>query len=212
MVWTCRRLAAVTLVSAAAVACEFEFSYDAIEAPLGTVGEIGIRVTKTHPRCVLSSMDEYDIAGESVQILDQTTWVEVAPNVFETWVTVSLSDVGAGVLRISKFCTKEGYEEALLPVQITTPIADGDWATAVSGLYPFDVAKDSVVETLTGTLTWDGSTLRLGDLVLAAPAYLGEEPIEAAVTLFVDVSSGEPAPLLAVGDSLFLRLAPSIGA
>ena len=37
-------------VGAGAMACEFLFNYEEIAAPLSTVGEIGVRVQKTHNR------------------------------------------------------------------------------------------------------------------------------------------------------------------
>ena len=67
-------LSLLALFTLSASACEFYFSYESISAPIGTVGEIGIRVQKTHAKCTLSSMDDYAIDGEGIQILGETAW------------------------------------------------------------------------------------------------------------------------------------------
>jgi len=42
-----------------------------------------------------------------------------------------LSALGAGFLKISKTCSKEGYEEAGLPVTVTAGEEDGVWSEAL---------------------------------------------------------------------------------
>ncbi len=120
---------AVGLVS---FGCDFVFSYKSITAPVGTWGEVGIRVYKTHANCTLPSPYAYDIATAGVQILEETPWREVQPNVIEKWVILSLAEVGDGFLKISKTCTKEGYEEGILPIRVTAPTSDGAWFRAWS--------------------------------------------------------------------------------
>ena len=79
-----------------ASACTFYFNYESIAAPIGTVGEVGLRVQKTHAKCTLSSMDDYAIDGEGIQILGETAWEDLGGNLFEKWVQVSLSEEGEG--------------------------------------------------------------------------------------------------------------------
>jgi len=99
-------------------ACEFCFSYEEIEAPLGTEGEIGVRVVKTHNRCTMESPLDYDFDGENITITGETEWEQVDTNVFEKWLLVSLSSPGDGFLRVSCTCSKEGYQEAVLPISV----------------------------------------------------------------------------------------------
>lgn len=112
-------LMGMTIVSFPALACEFTFNYDRIEAPIGTVGEIGVRVEKTHPRCTMDDSLDYQFDWEGIQILGETDWEEIGPQLYEKWFQVSLSSIGEGFLKISKDCSKEGYEEAVLPITVT---------------------------------------------------------------------------------------------
>ncbi len=196
----------VVAASTAAVACNFTFNYEQIEAPLGTVGEIGIRVEKTHNQCVLSSTDLYEIALEGGQILGETEWVEVDRNVYEKWIAVSLSMQGEGRLVISKFCTKEGYEEGVLPITITPPVDESPWEAAMSGDYPFDAPSGATVVSVTGSPLLEDEGLRIGDTGVRLPENVEEAyqlPLE--VRLFTATRDGDVVPLLLVGDGLFLR-------
>ena len=102
----------VLAITLSAAACQFSFNYTEITAPLGTVGEIGVRVQKDHNNCTLPSMDDYQFAWENIQVLGETAWEGIGPDLYERWFQVSLSEIGDGYLMISKDCTKEGYEEA----------------------------------------------------------------------------------------------------
>ena len=191
----------VTVVfSATALACDFYFNYEQIEAPLGAVGEIGIQVQKTHNNCTLPSMESYEIVGDGVQILERTEWVEVGRNLYEIWVRVSLAELGDGSLTISKDCTKEGVESGRLPVSVTSAPDDGVWAKALEGVYPFELEG---VAWATDVAQVEGTTLSRGDLSLELP-----EPTRGVhgteIGLFY--LPGEPArPLLIVSESIFLR-------
>jgi hypothetical protein len=112
-------LMGMTIVAFPALACEFSFNYDRIEAPIGTVGEIGVRVEKTHLRCTMDDSLDYQFDWEGIQILGETDWEEIGPQLYEKWFQVSLSSIGEGFLKISKDCSKEGYEEAVLPITVT---------------------------------------------------------------------------------------------
>lgn len=203
---------AVAAYAMSMAACTFQFNYDSIEAPLGTTGEIGIRVIKTHNRCTLTSMEEYRIAGIRVQILGRTPWAEVRRNTYETLVQVSLSETGEGALVISKTCSKSGYEEGVLPVRVTPATGDGNWMAASSGVYPFDVEAGFALEAVTGLLAWRDGEVTLGNLTFPVPRNVSPSTAHAEEgTLFLAVADGVRRPLLAVGPSLFVRLDALVG-
>ena len=112
-------LMGVAIVSFPGLACEFTFNYDRIEAPIGTVGEIGVRVEKTHQKYTMDDPLDYQFDWEGIEILGETDWEKIGPQLYEKWFQVSLSSIGEGFLKISKDCSKEGYEEAVLPITVT---------------------------------------------------------------------------------------------
>ncbi|QAA75881.1 MAG: hypothetical protein BIP78_0113 [Candidatus Bipolaricaulis sibiricus] len=194
---------AVGLVS---LGCDFVFSYKSITAPVGTWGEVGIRVYKTHANCTLPSPYAYDITTAGVQILDETPWNEVQPNVIEKWVILSLAEVGDGLLKISKTCTKEGYEEGILPIRVTAPTADGAWFQAWSGTYPFESPVGYTLASVVGDASLNGDVLSVGGVSLALPTVpqmLAGRTV--SVRLFYVMRDGKPFPLLIVGEGLFWR-------
>jgi len=196
-------------LSATAAACSYSFSYNSISAPVGTYGEIAIRVQKTHARCVLSSMDEYTVAGTGIQILGRTAWEEVGNNLYETWIEVSLSSVGDGSLSISKFCSKEGYEEGILPVFVEDATENGVWATAWAGEYPYDA--DAEIGTVVGlaTIVQSGSAGAWievdGVRADVLDASLLPNMLPQTVRLFYKQSADGPIALLIVGSDVFIR-------
>jgi len=188
-------------------ACEFAFSYDHVEASLGTLGEIGVRVTKEHADCTLPSMDDYQFAWAGIQVLGETPWEEIDTNVYEKWFQVSLSAIGDGFLRISKDCSKEGYQEAVLPIAVLAPSDDGTWAQAYNGIYPFADPQIGSIESTSGDGRFQDEALVLGDLLFHLPGVSVQEGDLGAVRVYyVMDSSGDPVPLLAVSEQLFLRL------
>jgi len=194
----------LALFTLTASACEFYFSYESISAPIGTVGEIGIRVQKTHANCTLSSKDDYVIDGEGIQILGGTAWEDLGGSLYEKWVQVSLSQEGDGFLRISKTCTKEGYEEKVLPISTLAPDEDAVWTLAWNGEYPFESPGD-VASVLDVVTVGDGS-LEVAGRTLALPegAVLPDELPESVRVFYVEIA-GQPVALLLVGDGMFVR-------
>jgi hypothetical protein len=150
-------------------ACDFAFNYDEITAPVGTVGEIGVRVQKTHNNCTMTDQFDYQFAWENLQILGETPWEEVGPQLYEKWFKVSLSAAGEGFLKISKTCSKEGYEEAILPVTITPGEEDGVWSVAMSGVYPFTDETGMTAEMATGVIWLHDSVLSIADRSVILP-------------------------------------------
>lgn len=138
------------LASIAAVACDFSFNYDQITAPVGTVGEIGVRVQKTHKNCTMEDPLDYQFAWENIQIIGETQWKEIGPLLYEKWFNVSLSVPSEGFLKISKTCSKEGYEEAVLPITVTRGTEDGVFMQALNGAYPFAPPVELTVESAIG--------------------------------------------------------------
>jgi len=199
--------AAAALLAAFAIsasACTFYFNYESIAAPIGTVGEVGIRVQKTHAKCTLSSMDEYVIDGEGIQILGETAWEDLGGQLYEKWVQVSLAQEGDGFLRISKDCTKEGYEEKVLPIAALPPEDDALWTTAWEGEYPFEAPES--VESVLGVATVVEEELTVADQTLTLPeGAVLPEVLPETVRVFFQQEDGRPITLLLVGEGLFLR-------
>jgi|GEM_PF-673768 len=188
-----------------ASACTFLFSYASIEAPIGTVGEVGIRIQKTHANCTLSSMDDYNIEVIGIQLLGETSWENLGGGLYEKWVQISLAVVGDGSLKISKTCTKEGYEEKVLPITSLVPeSSDALWSQAWNGVYPFDEPGD-VREAYGAPIVHDG-TLAVGALSILLPTNMQlPDPLPESVRLYALYDSGSVFPLLLVGDDVFYR-------
>lgn len=194
-------------MTATVTACEFSFNYSEIAAPLSTVGEIGVRVQKDHNNCTLPSMDDYQFMWENIQVLGETAWEEIGSNLYEKWFEVSLSEIGDGYLKISKDCTKEGYEEAGLPITILAPGTEGLWQDARAGGYPLDTPEASAVETVFGSAVYADGILALDGVTIEltlAPGIL-DDSIGEAQAFFIRSDGGEAIPLLLVSEHFFLR-------
>jgi len=196
----------VLVAGLSAAACVFTFSFDRIEAPLGTFGEIGVRVEKDHNNCTLPSMDDYQFAWEGIQILGETEWEEVGSNLYEKWFQVSLSALGEGYLRISKDCTKEGYEEATLPITVLAPGEEGVWRQANDGTYPFDDPQLGAIESEAGPGSVEDGTLAVGGLSIELPAGAAPDgDLGVARIFYAARPEGKMTPLLLVTETQFLR-------
>lgn len=202
--WLALGLAGILAVSA--FGCEFVFSHERIVAPLGTWGEVGIRVYKTHIRCVLPSPDEYRITAQGAQILSETPWREVRPGVLEKWVVLSLAQVGSGHLKISKTCAKEGYKEAVLPLAVTAPESEGLWAKAMAGVYPLPLPAEGEVLTVAGEARLSAERLEIAGMAFLLPTTLPNLSLAEARLFYALLPGGEARPLLLVAEGLFWRL------
>lgn len=133
-------------------ACQFYFNYQEIQAPLGVIGTIAIRVLKDHQQCSMDGM-EYQIGGRHIQILEETEWAEVDRNLYEKRLQVLLSEIGEGYLLISKDCDDEGYGERRLSITI----GEGGeiWEQAFFGEYPYET-EESILS-LKGSFTLEGN-------------------------------------------------------
>ena len=207
--WMIGWLAAVglLLVALPGAACDFFFSYSVVESPLGTVGEIGVRVQKTHGRCTLPSNEEYRIDGENVQILGETAWEDMGGNLFEKWLQVSLSEVGEGFLRISKECSKEGYEEARLPIVVLAPTQNGVWGQAVSGTYPLTAEGAGTPGVAVGEAVIRGTRLSIDGISLGLAGEVSglASELPDATVFFDALEDGEGSVLLIAAQGWFVR-------
>ena len=199
-------LVAVLTLSVVGWACDFTFNYDEIIAPVGTVGEIGVRVQKTHNNCTMTDPLDYQFAWENLQILGETPWEEISPQLDEKWFKVSLSAPGEGFLKISKTCSKEGYEEAILPVTVTEGIVDGVFLQALSGTYPFEPEADPFAETVDGVIHLDWDVLTVGDVEVLLPTIpIGLEDYLGKARLYYTPGGEGVNPLLLVSEDFFYR-------
>jgi len=197
----------VLALTLSAAACQFSFNYSEIAAPLGTAGEIGVRVQKDHANCTLPSMDDYQFAWENIQVLGETAWEEIGPDLYEKWFQVSLSEAGDGYLMISKDCTKEGYEEAILRITVLDPAEDGIWQQANEGIYPLDAPESGTVESVIGEGVVMEDTLTIGQLAVHLPVVpAGFDGELGLVRVFFTTTSDEDiVPLLIASEGFFLR-------
>jgi len=201
--------AAITVLglTLSAAACQFSFNYSEITAPLGTVREISVRVQKDHANCTLPSMDDYQFAWENIQVLGETAWVEIGSDLYERWFQVSLSETGDGYLMISKDCTKEGYEEAILPITVLDPAEDGIWQQANEGIYPLSAPENGTVESIIGEGIAIDGILTIDQLTIELPvvpdSFDGE--VGQVQLFFTRTSNDEIVPLLIASEGFFLR-------
>ena len=194
----------VGLFSLSASACSFYFSYDSIDAPIATVGEVGIQVLKTHNKCTLPSMEEYDIDAAGIQVLGETPWQDKGGGLYEKWVQVSLSSIGQGSLTISKTCSKEGYEEKVLPISTSAATDDSLWTQAWNGTYPFEAT--GIVDQAVGLPTVQDGTLLVGSETIALPAgAVLPETLPETARLYTQMINEQRVPLLLVGEGIFIR-------
>jgi len=194
------------LASVVTVACDFSFNYNQITAPVGTVGEIGVRVQKTHKNCTMENPLDYQFSCENIQIIGETQWEEIGPLLYEKWFNVSLSVPGEGFLKISKTCSKEGYEEAVLPITVTRGAEDGAFMQALSGTYPFAAPTDLTVESAIGLMQLDEGLLTVNGAQMSLPLSLSAiEGYEGKTRVYYAVDKTGIEPLLLVSDGFFYR-------
>ena len=199
-------VAGLLVASVVAAACDFSFNYDQITAPLGTVGEIGVRVQKTHKNCTMEDPLDYQFAWENIQIIGETQWEETGPLLYEKWFKVSLSVPGEGFLKISKTCSKEGYEEAILPITVTRGAEDDVFMQALSGTYPFAPPVELTVESAIGLIQLDEGLLTVNDVRMSLPLSLSAiDGYEGEIRAYYAVDKAGIEPLLLVSDGFFYR-------
>lgn len=101
-----------------AFACDFTFEPAFISGKLGDTAIVKVTVDKTHRNCSLRTMDEYHLEYDGVQLMGATPWKQVDNDTYEKWLKVGLSEIGNASIKIWKKCSKDGYEEKLLPITV----------------------------------------------------------------------------------------------
>ncbi len=197
-------LLAMVMISLPSLACEFTFNYERIEASIGTVGEIGVRIEKTHQKCTMDDPLDYQFDWKGIQILGETDWEEIGPQLYEKWFQVSLSSIGEGFLKISRDCSKEGYEEAVLPITITE--GEGYWQLALKGEYPYELQSKIEVEKTFARSFLNNDVLKVGKIEVKLP-FLPQELVEyeEEIELYYYTFEGKAFPLLVVSSDFFYR-------
>ena len=197
-------LLAMVMVSLPSLACEFTFNYERIEAPIGTVGEIGVRVERTHRNCSMDDSLDYQFDWKRIQILGETDWEEIGPQLHEKWFQVSLSSIGEGFFKISRDCSKEGYEEAVLP--ITVKKEEGVWQLALKGEYPYELQPQIEIEKTFAQPFLNNDVLKVGKVEVKLP-FLPQELVEyeEEIELYYYTFEGKTLPLLVVSSDFFYR-------
>jgi len=197
-------LLATVMVSLPSLACEFTFNYERIEAPMGTVGEIGVRVERTHRKCTMDDSLDYQFDWKGIQILGETDWEEIGPQLYEKWFQVSLSSIGEGFFKISKDCSKEGYEEAALP--ITVKKEEGVWQLVSKGEYPYELQLKVEIENTFAQPFLNNDVLKVGKVEVRLP-FLPQELVEyeEEIELYYYTFEGKALPLLVVSSDFFYR-------
>ena len=197
-------LLAMVMISLPSLACEFTFNYERIEAPIGTVGEIGVRVEKTHRNCTMGDSLDYQFDWKGIQIMGETDWEEIGPQLYEKWFQVSLSSIGEGFFKISRDCSKEGYEEAVLPITITK--GEGDWQLALKGEYPYELQSKIEVEKTCAQPFLNNDVLKVGKVEVKLP-FLPQELVEykERIELYYYTFKEKALPLLVVSSDFFYR-------
>jgi len=195
------------LVAQTSLACEFTFNYESIEAPLATVGDIGIRVYKTHNNCTLQSMNDYHFESDKLQILEESEWQEIERNVYEKWFKVMLSEKGEGYILIWKECSKEGYEEKSLPIKITGN--SEEVKQALAGVYPYE--DDINISMESGNIKYIDNNFVINNVKLVLSEYNLPENILATIVnyqkpvyVFYDSNQGNEL-ILIVGEDIYYK-------
>jgi len=189
-----------------ALTCEFTFNHDRIEAQIGTVGEIGIQVEKTHNKCTLNPPLDYQFEWEGIQILGETEWEQTGPQLHEKWFKVSLSSIGEGFLKISKNCSKEGYSEKVLPIKVIEGEENGVWQTALNGEYPYDLQREIAIENVFAKPLVERDVLKVEELKISFPIVPEElRNYEDKVGIYFYIYEEKAVPLLIVSDNFLYR-------
>ena len=166
---------AVIFLSGFAFACNFSFEPTSVNGNLGDTAIIRVVVVKTHKNCSLSSMDEYHLEYDGVQLLGETAWKQLNSTTYEKYLKVSLAEVGNGSVKIWKKCTKEGYEEKVMKVTVASE------TELIRGLSENVLGFDTKLEYTTLNLE---KIIFDSDITLASVKILGKEiPLDEKVTL-----------------------------
>ena len=117
-----------------------------------------------------------------------------------------MSVPGDGFLKISKTCSKEGDEEAVLPITVTQGENGDVFMEALAGTYPFEVPMGLSLESTIGSVQFDGELLTVNDVSMSLPLnLLAAEGYEGEARMYYAVDEAGIEPLLLVSDAFFYR-------
>ncbi len=147
---------------------------------------------------------DYQFDWKGIQIMGETDWEEIGPQLYEKWFQVSLSSVGEGFFKISKDCSKEGYEEAVLP--ITVKKEGGVWQLALKGEYPYELQPKIEIEKTFAQPFLNNDVLKVGKVEVKLP-FLPQELVEyeEEIELYYYTFQEKALPLLVISSDFFYR-------
>ncbi|AKI96662.1 hypothetical protein [Kosmotoga pacifica] len=190
------------LVSTFALSCVFNFEPEVLSGNVGDIVIVRVDVEKTHRRCTLDSMDDYHFEFENVQVLGETPWNQVDEYNYQKWFKLCLSEAGEGFVKIWKNCTKEGYDEAILPITISENVEVLEKIR--EGIVPFDTplnVENPMVESFyqSEEKTIDKITLKDIEFELPIEIHLSEGDV------YVLYSKDYMYPIAVAGRDFFYR-------
>lgn len=109
----------LVLISLVALSCDFKLEVETTQISEGEEFYIRVTIIKDHNKCVLTSMDDYKFDADGLELLGMTGWQEISGNTFQTWVKAKAIESGEGYFKIWKNCSKEGYDEEVLLLEIS---------------------------------------------------------------------------------------------
>ncbi len=184
-------------------ACTFIFNHQRIEATLGTTGTVAVRVLIDHNDCTLEGgIDGMQFGWENVQVLATTPWKEVSKDLYERSFQVSLSNIGAGHFMIFKDCSREGYDELVLPIQV---LAGGTiWDTAFNGKYPYTTPDEP--DFIKSTFTIVGQDLINSELSINVPVAVPvTNNVNTEIAVYYRQKDDAKKAILIVGPDFYYR-------
>jgi len=112
-------LFSLLLLSVIVLSCDFKLEAETTQVNKGDEFYIRVTVIKDHNKCVLTSMDDYKFDAEGLELLGMTEWKGISRNTFQTWVKAKATESGEGFFKIWKNCSKDGYDEEVLLLEIS---------------------------------------------------------------------------------------------
>lgn len=179
-------------------ACVFYFNYQEIDAPLGIMGTIAVRVHKDHQNCSMGSDMDFFLDWSNIQVLEETPWTEVGRDLYEKRLRVVLSEIGSGYMLLYKDCEREGYEEKRLPITVRE---GGDiWEQAYNGEYPYETEETML--SLQGPFQLEGNHILIHDIEVLLPKALENLDSESEIMVYYKPEKENQAALI-VGKTFF---------
>ncbi len=100
-------IAVLLLTAQPVAACIISITPDSATGYVGDALTFTIDVQKTHRTCLIP-IDETEINLKGMELVSQTLWQQVSPDVHRKQITVRLTEVGEGLIQVSRECPKGG--------------------------------------------------------------------------------------------------------